>query len=92
MLTKSPKLLLFQTILCIYFSQFVNALREKVPCIENDKFYRNPNRDAAHIWSTTLCAKYYLCIENEIFSFSCSTGLNFDVNRQICDFKVYKNI
>ena len=90
MLRKSLKLLtLFQTFLYLHFSHIkINALREKVPCIDNGKFYRNPNRDAAHIWSTTLCKQYYLCIENEIFSFECSTGLNFDVNRQICDFKV----
>ena len=65
----------------------VTGLREKVPCIENDKFYRNPNRDPAAIWATGVCSKYYLCIENEVFNFECSTGLNFDVNRQICDFK-----
>ena len=83
---------LVQTFLCFYLLTVVPicvlSLREKVPCIDNGKFYRNPNRDAAHIWSTTLCKQYYLCIENEVFSFKCSTGLNFDVNRQICDFKV----
>jgi hypothetical protein len=72
---------IFQTILCLYFFKTVvsvsTALREKVPCIDNDKFYRNPNRDAAHIWSATLCSQYYLCVENEVFSFACSTGLNF---------------
>ena len=78
----------FQTILCISFSQLVNSYRDKVPCIDNGKFYRNPNREAANIWSTAICAKYYLCIENEIFAFTCSTGLNFDVNRQICAYKV----
>lgn len=77
----------FQTILCISFSQLVNSYRDKVPCIDNGKFYRNPNREAANIWSTAICAKYYLCIENEIFAFTCSTGLNFDVNRQICAYK-----
>ena len=83
-----PHLVVLQTILYICFLRFVNALREKVPCIDNGKFYRNPNREAAHVWSTTICSQYYLCIENEVFSFACSTGLNFDVNRQICDFKV----
>ena len=84
------KYLVSKTLLCIFLFRFVNGLREKVPCIDNGKFYRNPNRDAATIWATTECAKYYLCIENEIFSFTCSTGLNFDVNRQICDFKVLR--
>ena len=86
--TSMLRTFIFQTILCISFARLVNSFRDKVPCIDNGKFYRNPNREAAHIWSTTLCSKYYLCIENEIFSFTCSTGLNFDVNRQICDFKV----
>ena len=63
------------------------GLRDKIPCIENDKFYRNPNRDPAHVWSQTECAKYYYCVEAEVFEFECSTGLTFDINRQICDFK-----
>lgn len=33
------------------------------------------------------CAKYYLCLEGEVFEFKCSVGLLFDVVRQICDFK-----
>ena len=94
MLIKSLRLLpLLQVFLYLNTSHIkVSALREKVPCIDNGKFYRNPNREAAHVWSATICAKYYLCIENEIFSFTCSTGLNFDVNRQICDFKVVYDI
>ena len=86
------RLVFAQIVCCMYLSMVVESLREKVPCIDNGKFYRNPNREAAHVWSATICAKYYLCIENEIFSFTCSTGLNFDVNRQICDFKVIYNI
>jgi len=62
-------------------------LRDKVPCLETDKFYRNPNRDPAHVWSTTECSKYFFCVEGEVFNFECSTGLAFDINRQICDFK-----
>ena len=34
------------------------------------------------------CAEYYLCIEEEVFEFKCSTGLKFDIKRQICDFAV----
>lgn len=63
------------------------GLRDKVPCLDNDKFYRNPNRDPAHVWSQTECSKYYFCVEGEVFDFECSTGLTFDINRQICDFK-----
>ena len=48
-------------------------------------------RDAAHVWSTTECSKYFFCVEGEVFSFECSTGLTFDINRQICDFKTNVN-
>ena len=73
--------------LLLIFCNGILALRDKVPCIENDKFYRNPNRDPATVWSISVCSKYYFCVEGEVFSFECSTGLNFDINRQICDFK-----
>lgn len=33
------------------------------------------------------CAKYFLCLDEEVFEFKCSVGLLFDVVRQICDFK-----
>ena len=65
----------------------VSALREKVPCLEHGKFYRNPNRDPTKVWGSGECSKYYLCIEGEVYHFTCSTGLFFDVNKQICDFK-----
>ncbi len=50
------------------------GLREKVPCIDNGRFYRNPNRDPAYVWSAAECSKYHLCIDGEIFNFECSTG------------------
>ena len=75
-------------IFCILISRIGGeSLRDKIPCIENDKFYRNPNRDPAAVWSQTECANYYFCVEGEVFEFTCSTGLTFDINRQICDFK-----
>ena len=61
-------------------SIFVEALKVKVPCIENGKFYRNPNRNPDHVWSQTECAKYYLCIEDEV-TFQCrlcSAYRNYD--------------
>lgn len=57
-------------------------------CIENNKFYRNPDRTEKSIWTLNECAKYYLCLDNEVFEFKCSDGLLFDVTRQICDFKL----
>ncbi|XP_015437349.1 PREDICTED: uncharacterized protein LOC107192572 [Dufourea novaeangliae] len=60
---------------------------EDTPCIDDNKFYRNPYAPARDVWSTTECAKYYLCLDNEVFEFRCSQGLLFDVSRQICDFK-----
>ncbi len=91
-------------------------VRNGIRCMNNGKFYRNPDREKAKMWSTGECAKYYLCIgnyqtppsfsqmsiflyncnsrifsfliiENEVFEFKCSTGLLFDIVRQICDFK-----
>ncbi|XP_066601729.1 chitin deacetylase 1 [Prorops nasuta] len=64
--------------------------REKsanAPCINDNKFYRNPNTPAHSVWAPGECAKYYLCLDNEVFEFKCSQGLLFDVSRQICDFK-----
>jgi len=60
---------------------------QSIRCFNNGKFYRNPDREKAKMWSQGECAKYYLCIENEVFEFKCSTGLLFDIVRQICDFK-----
>ncbi|XP_043513906.1 chitin deacetylase 1 isoform X1 [Frieseomelitta varia] len=60
---------------------------EDTPCIDDNKFYRNPNAPTRNIWSPVECAKYYLCLDNEVFEFRCSQGLLFDVSRQVCDFK-----
>lgn len=55
-----------------------------IPCIDNGKFYRNP------IASNTRqdCGKYYQCYDNKVISFRCNSDLYFDVDRQICDFKL----
>jgi hypothetical protein len=54
-----------------------------VPCIDNGKFYRNPNAIGVRD-----CAKYYWCPRLKVLEFRCSAGLWFDVDRQICDFKL----
>merc|ERR1719412_1029176 len=64
-----------------------SSYREKVPCIDNGRFYRNPNSEVSMRWSKKVCAEYYLCIEDEVFPFKCSTGLTFDIQKQICDRK-----
>lgn len=46
---------------------------------------RNPDRAESKIWTVDECAKYYLCLDNEVFEFRCSPTLLFDVNRQLCD-------
>ena len=61
------------------------GFREKIPCVDSGKFYRNPNGDPRLANRKKECAEYYLCIEDEVFPFKCSTGLKFDVRRQICD-------
>lgn len=55
--------------------------------MEDSKFYRDPDRPLKKIWTNVECAKYFLCLEGEVFEFKCSVGLLFDVVRQICDFK-----
>jgi len=67
--------------------QNLRSYREKVPCIDNGRFYRNPNSEKSLRWSKKICGEYYLCIEEEVFPFRCSTGLTFDIQKQICDRK-----
>ncbi|CAB3253442.1 unnamed protein product [Arctia plantaginis] len=56
-----------------------------VKCHENGRFYRNPDRPENTIWTIDECAKYYLCLDGDVFEFHCSASLLFDVNRQLCD-------
>ncbi|XP_023329724.1 uncharacterized protein LOC111702311 [Eurytemora carolleeae] len=62
------------------------GFRERIQCIENGKFYRDPSTSKDLQFRKKECAEYYLCIEGEVFDFKCSTGLKFDIRRQICDF------
>ncbi|XP_015592740.1 uncharacterized protein LOC107266605 isoform X2 [Cephus cinctus] len=64
-----------------------SEVESTAPCIDHNKFYRNPKTPSHRVWATTECAKYYLCLDDEVFEFKCSQGLLFDVSRQICDFK-----
>lgn len=48
-------------------------------------YFRNPDRAENKTWTVAECAKYYLCLDAEVFEFHCSPGLLFDVNRQLCD-------
>ena len=68
------------------------GFREKVRCIENGKFYRNPSTSIELAFRKKECAEYYLCIEGEVFPFKCSTGLTFDITRQICDRSVSSHL
>lgn len=63
------------------------SLKNDIKCFDDSRFYRNPDRPLHRIWSNIECAKYYLCLDGEVFEFQCSIGLLFDVRRQICDFK-----
>lgn len=69
----------------MYFS---DTNGKKFRCLENEKFYRDPDRALHKIWTEDECSKYFLCLDDEVFEFRCSNGLLFDVNRQICDFKL----
>ncbi|GLV35088.1 Chitin and LDLR binding deacetylase 3 [Carabus blaptoides fortunei] len=77
---------IFTGILCVAFIENVHS--KQIRCIEEGRFYRDPDRPAHKIWTNNECSKYYLCLDNEVFEFRCSVGLLFDVNRQICDFKL----
>ncbi|EFA07840.1 chitin deacetylase 3 precursor [Tribolium castaneum] len=61
---------------------------EKIKCVENGRFYRDPDRPPQKVWTSSECSKYYLCLEGEVFDFRCSSGLLFDVIKQICDVKI----
>ncbi|XP_045477625.1 chitin deacetylase 1 [Harmonia axyridis] len=74
-------------LLILFFCSSWAESTHETQCIENGKFYRNPSRAAHKIWTESECSKYFLCLEGEVFEFKCSTGLLFDVDRQICDFK-----
>ncbi|KAF5292234.1 hypothetical protein FQA39_LY14049 [Lamprigera yunnana] len=60
----------------------------QVRCLENERFYRDPDRPVHEVWTGHECSKYFLCLEGEVFEFRCSSGLLFDVDRQICNVKV----
>lgn len=36
----------------------------EVPCIDDNKFYRNPHAPSHSVWSPAECAKYFLCLGN----------------------------
>ena len=37
-------------------------VRDDIKCVNDGRFYRNPDRIKAAQWGATECAKYYLCI------------------------------
>lgn len=78
---------LFAALACSVRLTQAKEKSEDAPCIDDNKFYRNPNAAAHSVWSPAECAKYYLCLDKEVFEFKCSQGLLFDISRQICDFK-----
>ncbi|XP_068618132.1 chitin deacetylase 1 [Battus philenor] len=86
------------TILCLTLLSIIevrgkqeqNTSLKQTICSESGRFYRNPARSEDGLWTRDECAKYYLCVDNEVFEFKCSEGLLFDVNRQLCD--NYQNV
>ncbi|KAF7286482.1 hypothetical protein GWI33_005120 [Rhynchophorus ferrugineus] len=54
-------------------------------CIEKGRFYRNPSpAPTVSVWSVEECSRYFLCLDGDVFEFKCSSGLVFDVDKQIC--------
>ena len=37
-------------------------LLAQAPCLDDNKFYRNPRTPTHIVWTPTECAKYYLCL------------------------------
>ncbi|XP_074030666.1 chitin and LDLR binding deacetylase 3 [Leptinotarsa decemlineata] len=72
----------------LYAHEIAGLQTNKVKCLENGRFYRDPERPAHKMWTMDECSRYFLCLEGEVFDFRCSVDLLFDVDRQICDFKV----
>ena len=53
-----------------YISASTSLGKEKsddTPCIDDNKFYRNPNAPTRNVWSPAECAKYYLCLGNSLY-------------------------
>ncbi|KAL4711499.1 hypothetical protein ACJJTC_000515 [Scirpophaga incertulas] len=61
------------------------SVTSNIKCHVTGRFYRNPDRPESSIWTVDECAKYFLCVDKEVYEFRCSEGLLFDVNRQKCD-------
>ncbi|XP_063829548.1 chitin deacetylase 1 [Ostrinia nubilalis] len=87
-----PRLARFFAIFALVFLLGVNcknvrkrSLSNNIKCHANGRFFRNPDRPEESIWTKEECAKYYLCVDKEVYEFRCSEGLLFDVNRQKCD-------
>lgn len=38
------------------------STKDNVKCVEDGRFYRNPDRELHKIWTTSECNKYYLCL------------------------------
>lgn len=59
----------------------------RVKCLNTaSQFYRDPDRPRGEaMWSSSVCGKYYECQDGRAIGYKCSTGLLFDVERQVCD-------
>lgn len=84
----SPK---SQQVRCIESGRFyrdpdVNVLPPLISTDDNEQ--TAAEEDLKHplvdIWSRAECAKYFLCLEEEVFAFQCTGSLAFDVEKQIC--------
>lgn len=75
-------------LVCVYIIKLAGESSPLIRCLENEKFYRDPDRALHKMWTNDECSRYFLCLDGEVFEFKCSDGLLFDINRQICDFKM----
>jgi hypothetical protein len=49
---------------CKYF-----AVKRGVDCLEDGRFYRNPERNMNQAWTSHECSKYYLCLGKAVHLF-----------------------
>ncbi|XP_053610849.1 chitin deacetylase 1 isoform X1 [Plodia interpunctella] len=77
--------IVFVVILGVRSKHVTRRSLDNIKCHVNSRFYRNPDRTEESTWNSDECAKYYLCLDGDVFEFHCSQDLLFDVNRQLCD-------
>ena len=76
--------MVFVSVLSVLASGEAHRYKRKainVDCLNNGKFYRNPDP------AKNNCYTYYLCVDETVYEYGCAGGLMFDIKQQICNFQ-----